>query len=248
MIRVGYIQTFVLNNINFKLEKFEGPLHLLLELIESEELPISEVALGQVTDQFLAHVEHATEEVSLEIAVDFLHIASRLLYVKSRYVLSAIAVSEDEDDVPLEAQLKLFRAYQEASKLLDSVVKERRTSFARQTLLTVNALPEFLQPAGVTKEILAESFAGVVSRITFIRLSKRAVLEKVLSIREKIEYIKSLIERGGSYNFRSIVGDQFTKSDVVVSFLAMLELAKQRILVVEQEEMFQEITVRKNGL
>lgn len=254
-----------MNDIHYKLEKFEGPLHLLLEMIESEKLSVSEVALSQVTDQFLRHVEAAEREnarlaedptslasrradrVDLETIVDFLFIASRLLYVKSKYVLSALVVPEEENEVSLEQQLKLFKAYQDASKLLGEVVASRSASFSRAAMLVQKSLNEgaFHEPVGVDVEKLSVAFGGVLSRLQFVIPRKEVVYAKAVSIRDKIDRIKSLIAMTDRLNFSGIVGEQATATDVVVSFLAMLEMAKQRLVIVEQEEMFQEISITR---
>jgi len=235
-------------DIHYKLESFEGPLHLLLEMIESEQLPVSEVALSQVTDQFLRYVESAERErVELETIVDFLFIASRLLYVKSKYVLDSAIVREEDGEIALEQQLKLFQAYQEASRLLAEVVSTRRPVFGRSNVLVQKSAVEgkFHEPTGVTIETLSFAFGNVLSRLRFVIPRKEVVYEKAVSIREKIDLIKSLIAMTGELNFSRIVGEHATTVDVVVSFLAMLEMAKQRLVAVEQEEMFEEIRITR---
>lgn len=237
-----------MSDLHYKLETFEGPLHLLLEMIESEKLPISEVALSQITDQFLRHVETAEREhVELETIVDFLFIASRLLYVKSKYVLDSMVVQEEENEVSLEQQLKLFQAYQEASKLLAEVVASRHPVFGRSHVLVQSIAEEgkFHEPTGITAEKLSRAFGSVLSRLQFVIPRKEVVYEKAVSIREKIDRIKSLLLMTDQMHFHNLVGEQATKTDVVVSFLAMLEMAKQRLVVVEQEEMFQEISIKR---
>ena len=107
----------------YKLEKFEGPLDLLLQLIESADLDITEVALSKVADQFMEYLEQVEEKNSEEMA-DFLVVASRLLLIKSRILMPALHLDEDDEVIGLEEQLKIYREYYEASKKIDNTLKE----------------------------------------------------------------------------------------------------------------------------
>src|SRR3989344_4119781 len=93
----------------FKLEEFEGPLELLLKLIEDEKLDITTISLAKVSDQYLAYIKNEEELPSEEVA-DFLVVAAKLIYVKSKYLLPALQL-EEEDGEDLEQQLKIFREY-----------------------------------------------------------------------------------------------------------------------------------------
>src|SRR3989344_5157057 len=103
---------------SFRLEQFEGPLDLLLQLIEQQELDITTVSLAKVTDQYLQYLEELERIVPEEVA-DFLLVASKLIYLKSKYLLPDLAVADEQDSGDLERQLKMYRQFYEASKVME---------------------------------------------------------------------------------------------------------------------------------
>src|SRR3989344_1840520 len=117
-----------------KLEKFQGPLDLLLQLIEAEELPISEVALSAVTEQYVKHL-HSIEEKNPDELADFLLVASKLLLIKSRILLPEINFGAEEDGMSLEEQVRLYREYAVASREVHKMIGKHRFVFSRERIL-----------------------------------------------------------------------------------------------------------------
>ncbi len=224
-----------------KLQQFEGPLDLLLQLIEREELPITEVSLAEVTDAYVEHLEHAA--VPPEELADFLVVAARLLYIKSKILLPSVPLGLEEEGLSLEEQLRMYKEYLEASKKIEARIKERLWSFGRQKAPIQPGL--FSPPAGVTSARLAEVFREVIAALEPIVTLPKAAVARVVSIEERIGHLKELLSRQTSVSFGTFLRSARSRTDVVVSFLALLELIKQRSIRVNQEDLFAEMTIEK---
>lgn len=225
------------------LEQFEGPLDLLLQLIEKNKLQITEISLAKITDQYLTYVEEADNLVSDEVA-DFLLIASKLIYLKSKYLLPDLVLNEEDDSASLEKQLKIYRQYFEASKQINRLYNDKhRHSWSRLQVMKLPMKQEFVPPSNININILREIFIDVLGRIErFVNLPK-AVLQKAISIGEKIQHIKKLILERSELKFSHLLNDSQDKMETIVSFLAMLELIKQKEIMVQQEDIFGEINI-----
>lgn len=225
-----------------KLEKFEGPLDLLLQLIESEDLPITEVSLAKVTEQYVEHLQTLEQKNPDELA-DFLVVAAKLLLIKSRVLLPALEVGLEEDGFSLEDQLKLYREYAAASRRVGQFISKHRFAFAREKALFQTGV--FAPPTGVTPQKLVAVFLDVLSALLpIMELPKSAVL-RTLSIKEKIEELRSLILKRAETSFSAMIRGARNKTEIIVSFLALLELIKQKIINVSQENIFEDISIKR---
>lgn len=225
-----------------KLEKFEGPLDLLLQLIEAEKLDISQISLAKVTDEYVRRLQGQPDLPPEELA-DFLVIASRLLYIKSRVLLPFLNLAEEEPVGDLEAQLKIYKEYLDASRSISALIGKRRFLFVHEKLPHVEV--GFAPPKKLTAVQMAEMLRGVLKRLDLIVRIPRAVIEKTVSIHEKIGQIQSLMSRAVKLSFRSLLIDAESRIEIVVSFLALLELVKQRSVSVSQNAKFEDITIEK---
>lgn len=227
-----------------KLEQFEGPLHLLLELIEDRKLDISSVSLASVTEQFLSYLSENPGLHPEELA-DFLVVAAKLLLIKSRTLLPSLAL-EDGGEQDLEKQLKIYREYYEASKKIHALLLRRRWSFVRGTSLRIQASERsFRPPEGLIPDDLARYFRLVLKRLEpFITMSEDVIIRTV-NIREKIETIRKQIIQASSLNFQELLLQASSKTDIIVTFLALLELVKMRAIAVVQDEMFSGIKIQR---
>lgn len=227
-----------------KLEQFEGPLDLLLKLIEEERLDITTVSLAKVTDQYLAQLETLADVPTEELA-DFLVIAAKLLFIKSKALLPFLQPEEEELD--LEKQLRIYKEYLEASKNLQRLIRRKRflypREFSRATLEPIFNPPPQLDAAGL-RLIMLE----VLSKIEPIVSLPEEVIERTVSIQEKIDQIKNLISGQNATSFRNLLSSAKTKTEVIVTFLALLELIKQESIVVVQQGIFEEITIKTYDL
>jgi len=225
------------------LEQFDGPLDLLLELIEQEKLDISAISLAQVTDGYLQYV-HAHPEIPPEELADFLVIASRLLFIKSRVLLPFLQQIAEEEAGDLESQLRIYKEYLEASKVIEGMIGKRRFLYVHEKLPQVEI--GFAPPKKLTTDAMHALMTAVIARLTPLVKVPQAVVEKTVSIHEKIRQIQTLFARAKSVKFSAILADAQSRTEVVVSFLALLELVKQRNVSVNQDSRWGEITISQN--
>jgi len=224
----------------FKIDKFEGPLDLLLQMVEQEHLAISEVSLAEITDQYLEYLEHEKNIPKDELA-DFLVVAARLLLIKSRILLPSVALELDESGLSLEEQLRMYKRFADAAKRIEAAIKLKRFMFTREKAPIQPGM--FSPPRGLLAARLAVVMREIIKAIEPVVRFPKAAVERAVSIQEKISELHGLLKVQGSMSFHSFVRAARSRTEVVVSFLALLELVKQRLVSVEQEELFQDISM-----
>src|SRR3990172_11499419 len=138
-----------------KLDKFEGPLDLLLELIEAAKLDISQISLAKATDEYLRRLQENPQIPPEELA-DFLVVASRLLYIKSRLLLPFLDLGDEESGGDLESQLKIYKEYLDASRVITAMIGKRRFLFVHEKLPHIEI--GFAPPKKLNSDQLAELF------------------------------------------------------------------------------------------
>lgn len=225
-----------------KLEKFEGPLDLLLQLIEQQKLNITEVSLSQVTDQFIVYLNQIPDLHPEELA-DFLVVAAKLLLIKSRTLLPSL--EPEEEEYSLEKQLKIYREFYEASKKINKIILKRRWCYSRESSKFLSSEIVFNPPRDLKKEYLKNIFEKILKDLEPILRLPKEVIQKTISIQEKIRQIHDLIFEKSSVSFQRLLKDSKSKTEIIVTFLALLELIKQRTVVVVQDGMFSDITIQK---
>ncbi|MDO8557611.1 MAG: ScpA family protein [bacterium] len=236
------------NPYTVKVATFEGPLDVLLSLIEGKKLEITQISLAEVTNQFIQYVE--TTPIPPGILAEFLSVAAHLLIIKTKALLPFLVLSEEEEEelVDLEARLKLLQRYREAGKHLQSQIRRKQFSFGREATSIFSIT--FYPPENITANILhvhmrriADEFRAFYEKQQYAQ----ATLEKVVSLEERIRDLMKIIEGALEKRFHEAVGSASSKMEIIVTFLAMLELIKQRLVAVEQQGLFGEITIRKTN-
>jgi segregation and condensation protein A len=237
--------------MEFTQEKFSGPLGLLLSLIESEEMDITEINLAKIADEYVAYIRSATDQIDPEELADFLVVAAKLLFIKSKALLPYLYTAEDEEEIDdLERQLKMYKEFIAASQKIKELIAKKNFLFLPPLLKNRRAqfnLPVFTAPTKVTPEILQLVFARVLANLEKRREEKlpERILEPKINIEEKIALIKKMLVDKIKINFSRLLQSASTKTEVIVSFLAVLELAKQNELIFEQEELFGDIQINR---
>lgn len=235
--------------MELNLEKFQGPLGILLRLIEQEELDITEIALAKIADEFLAYVE-TSDNIGPEEMADFLVMAARLLYIKSKALLPYLVSAEEEEEITeLENQLRMYKEFVEASAKIAELVGAKKFLFS-PVILNKNfrrpkkEKPSFVAPAGLSLALIHDRFVELLERLQSKeeKLDEKK-LEPKISIDERIIYIREMLTKKLRFSFSKFLQNASSRTEVIVSFLAVLELAKQRELFFEQEELFSEIHV-----
>ena len=217
-----------------KIQEFEGPLSLLLKLIEQEKMDITQVSLAQVADQYLARIDELGDSLSTAELADFLVIATRLLVIKSHVLLPSLR-ADDESADELEHQLKMYKAYRDAANGVRNIITKSRFAFSRQPIKLATEI-EFSPPKKLQAPDLAHSLKKIIKELeqTIVSLPKRT-MKKVVSLSDRINQLRGVLEKAQKIGFKDFIKSAKNKAEVIVSFLALLELAKQRQLVAEQE-------------
>ncbi len=228
------------------LPAFEGPVDLLLRLIEHAKLDITQIALAQIADQYLAHVRSLATPEPRALA-EFVALAARLLLLKSRTLLPPLLRAEAPETRPLaddaEAltrQLREYQRYKQAAHWL----QERQTQ-GRQTFLrtAVPSLP--VLPAGACHDTLQYSLGELAAaweqRRQLLQTATAASplpLSPRLTVAEVVEHIRDRLGRQVWVSFDDVLALTWTRQEIVVSFWAVLELLKRHVIMVEQEVLF----------
>ncbi len=226
---------------------YQGPLDLLLELIEHAELDITRLALAQVTDPYLEYLHKIQDQDAAEVSA-FLVIAARLVQIKSsallpRPTLDPNLVPEEDPGEALARQLILYKRFKELSGYLYQREEKNLRSYLRLAETPKIPFTIHLDLSGMTKVDLIEA-----ARSVFFNRPSAASLDRVVSIprvtiREKIQTILNKLRQVRLTTFRSMLSPGTSRVEIVVTFLALLELIKRHIVTAEQNTLFADIHV-----
>lgn len=227
--------------VELKLQQFSGPLDLLLNLIEDQKLPITELSISAVTEQYLEYLSSLEQESPDEIA-DFLVIASRILLMKAKAILPMF-LPEEEIGPSLEDQLRIYKKFVEASRLLNKKWLSPLRSFFR--LEPVRKAEGFVPPENATTKSMHKSMLNLVSRLKPPKPLPQIEMDKTVSVKEVIERIKDLLKSHKQFDFHKSLKERENKTEMILGFLALLELVKQQVVHLDQQSHFGDILVRK---
>ena len=232
--------------LNIKINSFEGPLGLLLQLIEKEEMDITQVSLAKIADQYIEYIS-GNKEINPEEMADFLVVASRLLLIKSKALLPFLYPEEIEEISDLENQLKMYKEFLEAMKKIEALIGRKRFMFPREfsrkaILANLNL---FSPPKNLSAPTIKEVFLDFLGRVKLPEELEEEKLERKISIEEKIIAIQKMLMDRLKFGFSKILASAKSKTEIIVSFLALLELVKQRDIAVGQSGLFEEIVISK---
>jgi segregation and condensation protein A len=220
---------------------FEGPLDLLLQLIENAELDITRVSLAKVTDQYLDHIKNLDEFSPDEVSA-FMVIAAKMLLIKSQALLPRPPRPEDQEvDLgdELARQLIAYKRYKEIAELLSDRESEGFHSYLR--LAPPPRVPEIVDLGDFNIQDLFQLALDAFGKAESRQPLGTVVTRPRVTIREQINKIASILHQRKKATFSDILGKVYSRTEVVVSFLALLELIKRRYVSVSQEKVFDEI-------
>lgn len=231
--------------LKIQTEQFSGPLDLLLRLIEDEKLDITTVNLAKVTDEYLAKVRALEAGLGLNELADFLEIAARLVFIKSKYLLPQFQLSEDErlSAIDLELRLREYQRFRKAGEYLRSLIGGRNRSYEREVYWETRR--SFCPPpAGISardlRSVLTDFFA---EQGTLVLPLSEKIIESRVSLEEKVAILRDTIKTCLEFCLHHVY-NAADRTDMVVTFLALLELLKQKAVSVDQNELFGEIKVK----
>lgn len=225
---------------DIKLEKFQGPLDLLLQLVEQEEMKITEISLSEVTEQFVKYLDQLSESNSEELA-DFLVVATKLVYLKSRVLLPYLYPEEDEGP-SLADQLKMYQQYVEASRKVEELWNEGQMAYGR--IEPPVKVKDFVLPTNAQTDDLQGAMLKLVSRLKPIDPLPRVSIDRGITIKDKIDKILLALKQFKKISFRQVLSEANNKTDIIVSFLAVLDLLKDAKAVAHQENSFSDLEIR----
>lgn len=234
----------MLHGYQLRLPAFEGPLDVLLRLIEREQLPINEISLLAVMDQFLHYIRDL-ESPSPDVIAEFAAVAGRLSALKSRALLPRPPkMAEDQEEPDLVRQMEEYRALKRAAELLELRQREVGGGFGRGEGISS---PE---PAPVT--LVAQPPAAISRAVLrwLTRLSPRPVeviAAKVVTLREMVSRLFSMLDGGRQIQFSTVANTCQNRQEVAVAFLAMLTLVRRQALVAQQPDLFGAITLQRSS-
>lgn len=230
---------------------FNGPLDLLLHLIERQELDITAISLVTITEQYLEQIERLKEN-KMEQLIDFLVVGARLVLIKSRALLPETAViieGEEEEEDPAEAlvrQLKLYKQFKHAASWFG-----QREASGLRTYLRVAPPPKLetrLDMSGVTIDQLIAAVQDALARQEDRDGSVAIVQPRRITIEGQINKLRRWTRQGSSsFEFRQLFSDQSSRIEVSITLLAVLELIKRREINAFQDELFGPIFIQRNS-
>ncbi len=220
-------------------ETFEGPLETLLNMIEARKLSISDISLAEVTDAYLAYVEKLPE-LPLGETAQFILVASTLLLIKSRTLLPTLDLSADERESveELERRLARYALVRKSAKLLRGTWGKSPFLLAHRTPLRT---PVF-SPANAALSTIANAAARLVSILPKPEAMMQAAVAPILALEDVIQSVRSRLITALRASFRELTRSR-DRNDVIVYFLATLELVRSGSASVTQERLFEDITI-----
>ena len=232
------------------LNVYDGPLDLLCDMISKQKIDIKDISIIEITKQYLAYI-NMLESMDLEVTSDFITMATKLLEIKSKYLLFSQRDLDEEEDPRLELmeQLKEYKKYKKASEVINDNVDYLNQPYYRTREEVI------IDDKMDLSEISIESIKSILPYIFKVKNVEeetkkdeslnKIVRGKIISVEEKIEYIQNILTTADKISFNNIIKDN-TKDEVIATFLSLLELIKAKEIVVVQENFFEDIIIKKN--
>ena len=231
-------------NIEFKINEFEGPLDLLLHLIKESKMDIMNIEIEEITKQYMDYLA-LQEKMNLEIASEYLVLASELLEIKSKLLLPSTKIEEEEEEIDpreeLVNRLLEYQAYKEITKVLQEKESLRREIYTKSPENIKNYIDEVKEiQADVTLDDLVDAFKRYLARKKENKPLKTKVTVNEISVSSRRHDIKLLLKKKKKVSFFELF-PIVSKEYVVATFLAILEMAKSKELIITQKDAFDDI-------
>lgn len=233
------------------LSQFEGPLDLLLHLIERAELDIKDIFVSEITAEYLSYMD-AMDGLDMDTASEFLTMAATLLYIKSRQLLPRPPQDEEEQEDPeqlLIRQLRDYKAFKEAGALLEELFASAGAAYTRLPE-DVPLPPREIAIEGVTTGGLYEAFLGVLSRANREKTPPRThhVRPDAYTVRRQMARIRTILSGRDPVLFTELFDAHATRMEMIVTFMALLEMIAHSEIVLHQKKPFAPIRISAGQL
>ncbi|MCR5105173.1 MAG: segregation/condensation protein A [Eubacterium sp.] len=244
-----------MEKIDVKIDNFEGPLDLLLHLIDRNKFNIFDIPIVEITRQYLAYLDQMEEE-NMDVMSEFLVMAATLISIKSKMLLPKEEDPEEEEEDPraeLVKSLLEYKMYKYASAELKDMSIDAGNSYYKEPSIPKEVkevkqevnLDELMD--GVTMQKLNEIFQTLlrreIDRVDPVRSKFGTITRDEIKLEDRMVEIRSEIKGLKSINFRTLLGTRRGKLNMIVSFLAILELMKTGVIIIRQDEMFGDIMI-----
>jgi segregation and condensation protein A len=234
-----------------RLEIFEGPLDLLLYLISKDEIDIYDISIERVTKQYLTYIE-SFQLLNIDLASEFIVMAAKLMYIKSRTLLPKSEQPPEEDteeDDPrweLIRQLIEYKKFKDAAGALALRAREQEDFFAHSPEKSAPLDPESAPLAEISIFDLIRAFQGVLKRFEEAH-DLGDIIDDRFTVSDKMDLLLTTLKPGQSMNFKSLFASATTKAEVIVTFLAVLELMKLNQFRVVQDQILGDIDIERRA-
>jgi len=230
-----------------KTEVFEGPLDLLLDLIEKRKFFINDISLAEVADDYIAHVNNL-EDFPTGDAASFLFVASTLVLIKSKSLLPTLQLTEEEEGSieDLEKRLKLHKIFRDMMPGVE-INFGKNMMFPRERQSIKKNI--FAPHESITPEISLKSVLNIINRLPKNEPIPEATVKKVINIEEMIDTLIDRVQKNINMSFAEFskkgeLGSRESKLNVIIGFLAVLELVKQGVIAAKQDGIFSDIQMQ----
>ena len=243
-------------NMNFKLQVFEGPLDLLLHLIEKNKIDIYDIPIAEITDQYISYVDEMKRQ-DMDVMSEFLVMAATLLSIKAKMLLPVEEVEDEEEDLDPRAELVQQLLEYKMYKCMAAELRDRQLAaghvFYKEPTIPTEVL-KYEEPVDVdelvsdlTLQRLNAIFQSVLkrekNRVDPIRSRFGEIKKEEVSMEEKMEWLLDYARTHRTFSFRQLLESQHSKVQIIVTFLSILELMKSGELFIIQEKIFDDIHI-----
>jgi segregation and condensation protein A len=240
------MQSEVTDKYQVKTEVYEGPLDVLLQLIEKRKLFINDISLAEITDNFIEYVQ-SMQRLPLKNIADFIVVASTLVLIKSKSLMPVLDLTEEEEMSidELEFRLREYKEIKRLSRYVDNL-------FGKQIIFSkkpTHIEPVFSPETSLTPENLYLSALSLINSFPKKEDIKQAAIKKVVSLEEMMSHLTERIKSSLKLSFRNfsdVSGGE--KINIIVSFLAVLELVKRGIVSVNQDKEFEDFDIENQDV
>ncbi len=233
---------------NLLIGDFEGPLDLLLHLIKKSKMEIFDIEISEITNKYLEYIEKMTE-MNLDVASEYLVMASELIEIKSRKLLPTMYKNEEVEEENPEEELKKrlleYQKYKDSTEVFRNLEKNRSSYYTKAPELVKKYTDEKLENDGSVGVIdLLDAFKKLLERQNYNKPINTKIARKELSVKERVAKIRDILKEKKKVNFIELFED-FSKPYVVVTFLSVLEMAKNREITLKQDNNFSDIYLER---
>lgn len=236
-------QILDIETFSIKTQAFEGPLELLLDLVEKRKFLINDISLASVTDEYMKQVS-IMQQLSLPNTAQFIALAATLLLIKSKSLLPILELSSEEEEGigDLEIRLRRYQLYRNIARTLEEIFGKQITH-SRQYVPPQN--PLFITDSFTTVDALHTAMGEVLQNLPKKEFKPKVKVKAVISLEEMIERLHARIEKQMKLTFSELIKDNNEKPHIIVGFLAILESVKQGSILVAQAARFEDIHIEK---